>query len=334
MNEVLYSVRNLTKSYQKRVANDGLSFDIVRSEIFGVLGDNGAGKSTLVRQMAGLTTPDSGSIELFGRDIRRNLPQLRETVSFMPQSSEAMNRLTVKEAIYYISRLRGAGRAAARAETGSQIDAWNLSGSAAKEAVKLSGGQRRLLQLAIATTGRLPVLLLDEPTNDLDPINREHVWDRLSAINRELGTTIFFITHDAQEAEKIIDRVAIMRDGRFLAIGTPAELKRAQERHVKVEYRTRSAGGEPVWKRYTTTVDDLHGIVDSLADEDVTDLLVRTETIEDLYKDYVRNSAVREPVVDSLPDAAAQLEMDVETHARHGDRDPRLDHLRAQRHLE
>ncbi|MEU4805799.1 ABC transporter ATP-binding protein [Actinosynnema sp. NPDC023587] len=294
MADVVFSVRNLTKSYAARGtrANDDLTFDVVRGEIFGVLGDNGAGKTTLVRQMVGLTAPDSGSVELFGRDIRQDLPRLRTTVSFMPQSSDAMNRLTVRESLYYIARLRGAGRVAARSETTSQLETWRLGESASTEAVKLSGGQRRLLQLAIATTGRLPVLVLDEPTNDLDPLNREHVWATLSALNRDLGTTVFFITHDAVEAEKIIDRVAIMRGGRILALGEPHELRREQGRRIRVAYRDRSAGGGLSWQRYAADIEDLPAIAGSLVGDDVTDLLVRTETIEDLYKSYVQNPAL------------------------------------------
>jgi ABC-2 type transport system ATP-binding protein len=224
---VAYRVENLVKRYPRQdvLAVDGMSFEIAEGEIFGLLGDNGAGKTTLVRQLVGLLRPTSGRIELFGRDVVADATFVPTMIGYMPQSTSALNRLTVGEAVYFSAHLRGLSRPDARRERDELLDLWRIAEIRDKVSTSLSGGQRRLLQLAVATAGRAPVLILDEPTNDLDPVNRKHVWDVLRGFNQKRGTTIVLVTHDAVEAEKAIQRVGIVQRGRFTALGTPAQLK-------------------------------------------------------------------------------------------------------------
>jgi ABC-type multidrug transport system ATPase subunit len=234
---IVYDVQDLVKVYpgQSAPANREITLQIQQGEIFGLLGDNGAGKTTLVRQMVNLLRPTSGRIALFGEPIAGD-PQLVPTsVGYMPQETHSLNTLTVGEALYFTAHLRGISGAEARRERDRLLELWQIGDLRNKDNSRLSGGQRRLLRLAVAMAGSLPVLVLDEPTNDLDPLRRRLVWDVLRQINHEQGTTIIFITHDAIEAEKVIERVGIMRDGALVALGRPSDLKQAIDRKLRLE---------------------------------------------------------------------------------------------------
>jgi ABC-type multidrug transport system ATPase subunit len=234
---IVYNIQNLVKIYpgQTQPANKNISLQIYQGEIFGILGDNGAGKSTLVRQMVNLLTSDSGTITLFGNNIVAVPHLVQMNVGYMPQESGALNNLTVGEALYYTTHLRGMSRADARQECNALLDLWQIRELRHQPSSRLSSGQKRLLRLAVAIAGSPPVLILDEPTNDLDPQRRKLVWDILRQINQEQNTTIILITHDAIEAEKAIQRVGIMRTGELVAVGRPSELKQQVDRILRLE---------------------------------------------------------------------------------------------------
>jgi ABC-type multidrug transport system ATPase subunit len=234
---LVYDIQNVTKYYPGREApaNRDITLQIQAGEIFGILGDNGAGKSTLVRQMANLLRSTSGSITLFGRNIARDTLCVPLYVGYMPQDGRALNNLTVGEALYFTGRLRGLSRADARRERDALLEIWHIQALRDVYSPRLSGGQKRLLQLAVAMAGACPVLILDEPTNDLDPQRRKLVWDVLRRLNGERGTTIIFITHDAIEAEKVIQRVGIMRDAALVAVGRPSDLKQSIDQKLRLE---------------------------------------------------------------------------------------------------
>jgi len=234
---IVYDIVNLTKTYprQTQPANDNISLQITQGEIFGFLGDNGAGKTTLVRQMVNLLQPTSGRIALLGRDVTNDPYHVAANVGYMPQQANALNNLSVGEALYFTAHLRGMSRADARREREALLEMWQMGALRDKYSTRLSGGERRLLRLAVSMAGWMPVLILDEPTNDLAPQRRRLVWDVLGQVNRERGTTIIFITHDAIEAEKVIQRVGIMRDGSLVAVGRPSDLKQAVDQKLRLE---------------------------------------------------------------------------------------------------
>jgi len=233
----VYDIQNLTKIYPKQTipANNKLSLQIHQGEIFGLLGDNGAGKTTLVRQMVNLLKPTSGSITLFGREVGSDAHHVPAHVGYMPQQANALNNLAVGEALYFTAHLRGLSRSEAQRERDILLELWQMGPLRDKYSTRLSGGERRLLRLAVAMAGRMPVLILDEPTNELAPQRRRLVWNVLSQINRERGTTIIFITHDAIEAEKVIQRVGIMREGELVALGRPGDLKQHMDQKLRLE---------------------------------------------------------------------------------------------------
>jgi ABC-2 type transport system ATP-binding protein len=234
---VVYDIQKVTKCYpkQKRPANKDITLQIHRGEIFGILGDNGAGKTTLVRQMAGLLRPTSGNITLLGKEVFSDSLHVTTNVGYMPQEARALNQLSVGESLYFTAHLRGLSSSDARKERDRLLRLWQMEHIRDKYSSRLSGGERRLLRLAVAMAGLAPVLILDEPTNDLAPQRRRLVWDVLNQVNGEYGITINFITHDAIEAERIIQRVGIMREGELIAIGPPSELKKTVDQKLRME---------------------------------------------------------------------------------------------------
>ncbi|MGH2807105.1 MAG: ABC transporter ATP-binding protein [Actinomycetota bacterium] len=235
MAAVAYEVRNLRKTYSDPpvVANDGISFTCRVGEAFGLLGANGAGKTTLVRQLVGSLLPTAGEIRLFGESVRpeRNVGRL---VSYLPQGMPSLGELRVGEAIRSVGMLRGLGKVIATAETEELIAALQLGGIEDRPLRKLSGGQRRLVQIGMSLVCRLPVLILDEPTADIDPALRQRIW-ALIADRARSGAAVILVTHDVAEAERVLDRVAILDRGRVVAAGTPAELKADLAHRTRLE---------------------------------------------------------------------------------------------------
>lgn len=297
---IVYDIQGLTKQYlgQPQPANQEISFQVGAGEIFGLLGDNGAGKSTLVKQMMNLEKSTAGVIHFYGRPLNQDPLTVPLRVGYMPQSHLALNQLTVGEALYFTAHLRGLSRADAFHERERLLTLWEIGGLRNKVSAKLSGGESRLLQLSIALAGRPPVLLLDEPTNELSPQRRKQVWEHLRQLNQQEGTTIIFITHDAIEAEKIIQRVGILYQGKLVALGRPSELKRALDQQVRMELFF-TAGQPPILPRTIThhVIDEgrwllyleRHRLAEVLSQLDwrtIDDFHLYSATLEDLYLHY------------------------------------------------
>lgn len=301
MAEVVYDVTDLYKVYPgaSAPANRGISLQIRQGEIFGLLGENGAGKTTLVRQMANLLRSTSGTIRLFGRSVSENPLYVASHVGYMPQEAHALNVLTVGEALYYTAHLRGLGRRDALRERDKLLALWQIGDLRDRYCQRLSGGQRRLLRLAVSMAASLPVLILDEPTNDLDPLRRRLVWDVLRQANRESGTTIIFVTHDAVEAEKVIERVGILRDGELVAVGRPSGLKQDIDRKLRLEVLSAPDQAPPLPAgvhasevqpgRWVALLERkaAMGVLSALDLSQIDDFRLYSATLEDLYIHYV-----------------------------------------------
>lgn len=301
---LIYDIQDLVKVYpgQSKPVNDHITLQIHQGEIFGILGDNGAGKSTLVKQMVNLLPSSAGTISFLGRPIN-TIPRIVQlNVGYMPQESGAVKNLAIAESLYFTAHLRGMTRREARQECDRLLDQWKMTEWRNQPAARLSGGQLRLLRLAVAMAGSPPVLILDEPTNDLDPQRRKLVWDNLRQLNREQGTTIILITHDAIEAEKAIQRVGILRSGKLVAIGRPSDLKRQVDRmlrlelffepenppHLPLELRCdRSAPGH--WCVFLEW-HQVEPILNSLDLGQIDDFRLYSATLEDLYLHYANQS--------------------------------------------
>lgn len=232
----LLSVVDLHKAYRnpRVVANDGITFDVFPGRAFGLLGPNGAGKSTLVKQIVGLLAPDSGDIRLNGVSVRPGSRQTSASVAYLPQGALSLGELKVDEAITCTARLRGLDRKRAEAETDELMEALSISILRGRPIRKISGGQKRLTHLAMTLAARLPVLILDEPTTDVDPALRAQIWD-LIAGHAATGASVLLVTHDVAEAEHVLDEVAILDEGRIVAMGTPAQLKADLAHKTRIE---------------------------------------------------------------------------------------------------
>ncbi|MFG2371643.1 ABC transporter ATP-binding protein [Streptomyces sp. NPDC048504] len=216
-------------------ATDDVTLDIRQGEIFGLLGPNGAGKSTLVRQLTGLMRPDAGSVEILGHDIVRHPERAARILAHLGQESSALDELTVSLAAETTARLRGLGLRDARAERDAVLDELGLTAIAGRPLKKLSGGQRRLACVAAALVGERPLLVLDEPTTGMDPVARRAVWSAVDRRRAERGSTVLLVTHNVIEAETVLDRVAVLDQGKVIACDTPAGLKEQVAGEVRVE---------------------------------------------------------------------------------------------------
>ncbi len=221
---MLLRVEHLTKIYANGTrANDDISLDVDRGQVFGLLGPNGAGKTTLVGQALGSLVPTAGSIVIDGTDVTRRPDIARRACSYQPQSSVPIDGLTPVEAIQMAGRVRGGARDAIRQRTDALISALDL-GEWATKLVPLSGGVARLVAFCMAAVVPGRIVVLDEPTNDIDPLRRKLLWGQVRRLADD-GAAVLLVTHNVLEAERCVDRLAIIRDGRVQVSGTAASLK-------------------------------------------------------------------------------------------------------------
>ncbi|RDW15861.1 ABC transporter ATP-binding protein [Oceanobacillus arenosus] len=235
---MILNVENVTKTFtgkgkSKTVANDNLSFRINKGEIFGLLGQNGAGKTTLVNQILGVLTPDSGDIHLLGKSILESPARARSICSVQPQSQVPLGFLTPKQAVTLIGKMR-AGKTFDPKRVEMLFEALDMGEWANREGEKLSGGARRLTAFCMAVVVPGKLVILDEPTNDVDPVRRRLLWQVIRNLTDD-GTSVILVTHNVMEAEKVVDRVAIINQGRLLAEGSPSEIKRSVSNQMRME---------------------------------------------------------------------------------------------------
>jgi len=231
-------VRNLTKKYKNgKVANDHLSLQVDRGTIFGLLGPNGAGKTTLVLQILGLLAPTSGSIYVEGIDVISNPEKVKPLAGYMPQTRIAMRNLEVDRALYITGRLRGQSHEQARKQSEGLLEMLDLTEHRKQFIDRLSGGLLRVAAMGMALMGDPHLVVLDEPTNELDPVRRRMVWDVILGLQDyyKHPVTCLLVTHNVLEAERIVERVAIIDKGKVAAIGTPGELKSQLGDEVRLE---------------------------------------------------------------------------------------------------
>jgi ABC-2 type transport system ATP-binding protein len=211
-------VQGLRKSYGPKEAVRGVDLEVRTGEILALLGPNGAGKTTTVEILEGFHRASAGEVRVLGQDPWGADRAHRDRIGIVLQESQPEINLTVRECLQlyagYYSAPRDVDETIALAGLGEQID---------QETTRLSGGQRRRLDVALALIGDPELIFLDEPTTGFDPAARRASWEVISGL-RALGTTILLTTHYMEEAERLADRIAVMRDGVIVATGTPATL--------------------------------------------------------------------------------------------------------------
>ena len=224
MNDIVISVRDLSKRFGDFTAVDSISFDVHRGEIFGFLGANGAGKTTAMRMLCGLSFPTSGSGTVAGYDVRREGELIKRHIGYMSQRFSLYNDLTVWENMNLFAGIYGLSKK----ETATRVTELLAKLDFTSESNTLVGslplGWKQRLSFAIATIHRPEVIFLDEPTGGVDPVTRRQFWEMIYEA-ADGGTTIFVTTHYMDEAE-YCSRVSIMVDGKVCALDTPVRLKR------------------------------------------------------------------------------------------------------------
>ncbi len=223
MNDIVISVRELSKRFGNFTAVDRISFDVYRGEIFGFLGANGAGKTTAMRMLCGLSYPTSGKGSVAGYDIMHEGEQIKRHIGYMSQRFSLYNDLTVWENMRLFAGIYGLNKSQTEQRAIELLERLNFSSERNTLVGSLPLGWKQKLSFTIATIHRPEVVFLDEPTGGVDPITRRQFWEMIYEA-AESGTTIFVTTHYMDEAE-YCTRVSIMVDGKVQALDTPTRLK-------------------------------------------------------------------------------------------------------------
>jgi ABC-2 type transport system ATP-binding protein len=234
MNDVVLSVNSLKKKYGAKTVVRGVSFEVKRGEVFGILGPNGAGKTTTLEMIEALRPIDGGHVSLAGIDVASHPHKVKQVIGVQLQSTSFFDHLTLKELLFMFG-----GMYHQKVHPTKLLEQVNLADRAKSEVNTLSGGQRQRFSVASALVNKPKVLFLDEPTTGLDPQARRNLWELIKSIQRQ-GITVVLTTHYMEEAQLLCDRVAIMDNGKIIALDTPdnlikALLKKGFKKKVEVQ---------------------------------------------------------------------------------------------------
>jgi ABC-2 type transport system ATP-binding protein len=270
-------VRDLRKSYGNFEAVRGIDFEVAQGEVFGLLGPNGAGKTSTVEVLEGYRRRDGGIVSVLGHDPERRPRDLRRRIGIVLQSTGMYRHITVREALAHWARFYPHPR-----DVDEVLSLAGLDEKADALARTLSGGQMRRLDFGLALVGDPELIFLDEPTTGFDPAARRAAWDVVRSL-QELGKTVLLTTHYLDEAQALCDRVAIIKEGRIVASGPPAELGASSSTYT-VAWRSAETGA--LESRQTEDPTALLHQLTSAAlarGEGLVDLSVARPSLEDVY---------------------------------------------------
>jgi ABC-2 type transport system ATP-binding protein len=280
-------VRDLRKRYGDYEAVRGIDIEVRRGEVFGLLGPNGAGKTTTVEILEGYRARSGGEVSVLGHDPARRSLDLRRRIGIVLQSGGIYGHITPREALRHWASSYPQPR-----DVQEVLELAGLREQADVRSRKLSGGQLRRLDFALALVGDPELIFLDEPTTGFDPEARRAAWETVRSL-RALGKTILLTTHYLEEAQALADRVAIVKDGRVLAIGPPRELgvDGASGHHYRVAYR--NGTGDLIERDTEDPTKLLHELTtEALArGERLQELTVGRPTLEDVYLELTAASS-------------------------------------------
>ncbi len=278
-------VRDLHKSYGSVEAVRGIDFEVAAGEVFGLLGPNGAGKTTTVEVLEGFRERTSGIVSVLGHDPSTRPRALRERVGIVLQSSGTYRHASVRELVSHWAGFYPRPR-----DIEEVIELAGLRESEHVRARRLSGGQARRLDFALALVGDPELIFLDEPTTGFDPAARRAAWETIRAL-ADLGKTVLLTTHYLDEAQALCDRVAIVKDGRILAVGAPAELGVGASSRYRVSWRDEH--GESRTRETDDPTALLHQLTSAALARGtgLADLSVSRPSLEDVYLELTAEAA-------------------------------------------
>jgi beta-exotoxin I transport system ATP-binding protein len=289
-------IEGLVKDYGKIHAVRGIDLVVGRGEIFGFLGPNGSGKTTTIRCVLDLLRPTRGRIEVLGRDSRRDGVAVRQSIAYVPGELRLPERLTGYQLVAAIGRLRGQVGVERRDQLAERLDL-DLS----RRVRDLSSGNRRKVALLLAFVSNAELLVLDEPTNGLDPLV-QHEFLQILREWRAAGTTIFLSSHVLSEVQRVADRVAVLRSGQVVALGTVEELRGRTRQRVEVWFRADAPADElaaipgldqqAAEGRHFTAIliGPIQPLVDVAARHPVDSMLVEEPDLEEAFLDLYQAS--------------------------------------------
>jgi len=247
---MLLEIQNVSKIYKGKVkANDDISLSAAEGEVFGLLGPNGAGKTTLVNQIVGLTVPTSGGISISGINVVANPGYARQACSFQAQTQAPISGLSSIQAIELVGQIRGGKKADVHKRAMELIEKLEMGEWQKTLGLTISGGVRRLVAFCMAAVVPGRIVILDEPTNDVDPLRRRMLWQEVQALSKQ-GSTVLLVTHNILEAERVVDRLAIIDQGKVKGMGTPASLKESEGDNMRLELMLEPKAAEPSLPEY------------------------------------------------------------------------------------
>ena len=268
-------VRGLTKAYKGHQAVAGVDLDVARGEVFAVLGPNGAGKTTTVEILEAHRSRDGGEVSVLGVDPAKADRAWRARLGIVLQSASDAANLTVNEAVQHYAKYYADPR-----DPDEVIELVGLAEKAKSRAGTLSGGQRRMLDMALGIIGRPELVYLDEPTTGFDPEARRQFWGLIKDLAAE-GTTILLTTHYLDEAEALADRVAVLAGGRIVAEGTPQNL--GGRAHAEATVRWSDERG----RREIRTHEPTKVIAELARQGELAELTVTRPSLEDVYLELI-----------------------------------------------
>ncbi|MEH7344196.1 ABC transporter ATP-binding protein [Bacillus sp. JJ1532] len=286
----IVELKNLTKSYKKNRGIMDVSFSIEEAEIFGFIGPNGAGKSTTIRTLLNFIYPTSGNATIFGKDIIKHSKEIRQNVGYLPSEVQYYDDMKVVDLLKYSARFHGNFYSTRMKDLADRLDL-----DINRKIEDLSFGNRKKVGIVQALLHEPKLIILDEPTSGLDPLIQNHFFELL-AEERDKGATIFFSSHILSEVQKMCDRVAIIKEGKLVAVETIEHLTKNKVKNITIIFEhpeqfsftvdgilKREVNGKEVTLLYSG---EIKALLQHLIDLPVQDVLIEEPTLEEVFMHY------------------------------------------------
>jgi len=280
MVEAILKIVNLRKNFGKKQVLTGVSFEAYSGECIGLLGPNGAGKSTISKLVTKLIDKDEGKIFILGKDQDKEFNIIKKHIALVPQDFAFYMELSAMENLVYFAKAYGLSKAEYEIRIQKLIEDFGLSKFENTKAQKLSGGYKRLLNIAISLLHDPSLILLDEPTVALDADMRIKVWEIITKL-KEQGKTLILTTHYLDEAQRLCDKIAILKDGRIFLFGTPKEIQEKFAKTVKIELLLSKSISDVLLSQIKRKIPNVE------TDNNRTKLVISSENIFDTLTDIV-----------------------------------------------
>ncbi len=262
MIEPIFKIQNIIKRFGTQIVLDGVTFEIKKGEIFGLIGASGSGKTTILNTIIGFVRPDSGDV-LFRfehlldfekavayRSVYKKQQSVRKLFGFASQMPSFYNSLTIKENLEYFGSLYNLSKDALKTNVETLLNLMELKNYENMKAKNLSGGMERRLDIACSLIHDPAVLILDEPTADLDPMLREHIWTLVKKINKK-GTTVIIASHHLAEIENLCTRIAILKDKKIIDVASPDAIKNKYSKIQEIHLESYPGNYEKIIEKFT-----------------------------------------------------------------------------------